>query len=65
MLVETYLGGDEVFGQQAVFSGHGGYHSDTFKSWLVDGAEFKGFYEIPQLLSCSELPREAIPFPEA
>ena len=44
---------------------HDNHRHDVFKSWLVQGAQFKGFYEIPQLLPCIELPREAIPFPEA
>jgi len=51
-----------VNGQESIFQNGQGY--DVFKSWLVQGAQLKGFYEIPQLLPCIELPQEAIPFSE-
>ncbi|MCL2695242.1 MAG: DUF4417 domain-containing protein [Clostridiales bacterium] len=38
---------------------------DVFKSWLVQGAEFAGSYDLPKLKACCAKPDCAIPFDKA
>ena len=38
---------------------------DVFKSWLVDGADFVGKYEIPRIEHTTAVPLSAIPFDKA